>query len=289
MYSSKSSGNSTLFCNVGSTRVPPECPWIARKYKKCSDELGFKQYWNIFFCPPPFAKKLIHARIDQCEVPSNYDLNIDATSSNLTAPSSSWWTDSSCCSNLIINFDTPKQPWLNIPGPISIHLRSFYGIGTQDNVKVGVGRGLVFEQVALYSSLQDLPQESLLTFQLPFTIRSQEQVLSRNFDLELHTVTSLMVTVLHLQDWTGLRVSTDPPFHLGWLITSRKSTLSTWSHQFVKCITIKCTEDCPFSIFFEKPALEQSLVISLVQKDLRISTHIHTTIPCTSASVWGIW
>ena len=34
MYSAKSSGNSTLSCNVGSTRVLPECPWIARKYRK---------------------------------------------------------------------------------------------------------------------------------------------------------------------------------------------------------------------------------------------------------------
>ena len=60
-----------------------------------------------------------------------------------TAPSSSR-TDSSCRSNLIMNFDTSKQPWLNIPGSISIHFRSFYGIDTGDNVKVGFGRGLAF-------------------------------------------------------------------------------------------------------------------------------------------------
>ena len=38
---------------------------------------------TFFLCPPPFAKKLIQARIDQCEVPSNSDLNIVAKSSNL--------------------------------------------------------------------------------------------------------------------------------------------------------------------------------------------------------------
>ena len=35
-----------------------------------------------------------------------------------------------------------KQPWLNVPGSITIHLRSRSGIDTRDNVKVGVGRGL---------------------------------------------------------------------------------------------------------------------------------------------------
>ena len=144
MCSAKSSGNSTLSCNVRSTRMPPECPWIARKYKKCTEELGFKLYWNLCFCPPPFAKKRLQARIDKCEVPSNSDLNIDARSSNLTAPSSSRWTDSSCRSNLIINFDTSKQPWLNVPGSIFIHFRWLYGIDTGDNVKVNVGSGLAF-------------------------------------------------------------------------------------------------------------------------------------------------
>ena len=49
MYSVESSDNSALSCNAGSTRLPPECPWIARKYKKCLEESGFMQYWNLFF------------------------------------------------------------------------------------------------------------------------------------------------------------------------------------------------------------------------------------------------
>ena len=33
-------------------------PEFALKYKKCLEELGFKQHWNLFFGPPPFADKL---------------------------------------------------------------------------------------------------------------------------------------------------------------------------------------------------------------------------------------
>ena len=42
--------------------------------EKCSGEAGFKQYWNLFFGPPPFRRKLIHV----CEVDSFLDRNIDA-------------------------------------------------------------------------------------------------------------------------------------------------------------------------------------------------------------------
>ena len=73
MCSMKSSGNRTLSCNVGSTTAPPEWPWIARRHRKCSGELGFKQYWNLFLGPPPHCKKLIHVRIGQCEVDSFLD------------------------------------------------------------------------------------------------------------------------------------------------------------------------------------------------------------------------
>ena len=124
MFSAKSSGNSTPSRNVGSTRVPPECPWIALKYRKCLEALGFTQYWNFFFGPPLFARKVIQASIGHCEVPSNFASNFSARSSNLTAPSSSRWTASSCRNNLIMNFDTSKQLWLNFPGSTSIHFRS---------------------------------------------------------------------------------------------------------------------------------------------------------------------
>ena len=142
-----------------------------------------------------FSSVLLHlprslsiAPFGQCEVPSNSDLNIDAKSSNLTAPCSSRWTDSSCRSNLIINFDTSKLSWLNIPGSISIHFRSLHGINTRDNAKVGVGRGLAFltsfPVPLLFSTLAtgisfDASVKYLL---VTFTIRTQESVLSRNKD-----------------------------------------------------------------------------------------------------------
>ena len=283
MFSAKSSGNGTLFCNVGSTRVPPECPWIARKYRKCSDELGFKQYWNLFFWPPPFCQEAYPRSNWPVLKPSNSDLNIDATSSNLTAPSSSWWTDSSCCSNLIINFDTPKQPWLNIPGPMSIHFRSIYGIDTEDNVKVSVGRGLAFAKgcPVLLSPRLATGISSNVSVTIHDTNPRTSSVTKYGYDLDLHTVTSLMVTDRHLQDWTGLRVSTDPPFHLGWLITSRQSILSTWS---------SARKNCPFSILVEKTALEQSLVsFSCSGRSANFCSYSHNKFPCTSAPVWGIW
>ena len=55
MYSVGSSGNSTLSCNAGSTKLSPESPWIALKYKKCFEELGFKTklkpfLWSSSLC-----------------------------------------------------------------------------------------------------------------------------------------------------------------------------------------------------------------------------------------------
>ena len=55
-----------------------------------------------------------------------------------------------------------------------------------------------------------------------------------------------MITDFHIQDWAGLRVSTDPPTHAGWLLTSRQGILSTWSSHIVRCIIIKCNEELSF-------------------------------------------
>ena len=110
------------------------CPWIALKYRKCLEELGFKQYWNLFFGPPPFAKKVIQAWIDHCEVPSNFALNPSTRSSNRTAPSSSWGIVESCRSNLIRDFDTVKQSWQNLSGLISIQFLARKGIDMGDSV-----------------------------------------------------------------------------------------------------------------------------------------------------------
>ena len=84
MHSAKSSGNRTLSCNVGSKRLPPECPWIALKYRKCLEELGFKQYRNLFFGPRPLQNEL--SKLCIAKYHSNFALNFPAKSSNLTAP-----------------------------------------------------------------------------------------------------------------------------------------------------------------------------------------------------------
>ena len=120
MYSAKSSGNSTLSCNNGSTRVPPECPLNCLEVQESIGRMRIKQYWHLFFSLPPFARKLTQASTVHCKVPTNCALNLSIRSSNRTAPSSSRGMFLSCHSNLIMSFDTAKQPWLNGLGLTSI-------------------------------------------------------------------------------------------------------------------------------------------------------------------------
>ena len=89
-----------------------------------------------------------------------------------------------------------------------------------------------------------------------------------------------MMTDLHIQDWADLRVSTDPPSHVGWFLTSKWSILSTWSSAMKKC---------PFSMFFEKPAVEQSLVnFSCSRSSANFCSYSRNKFPCTPVSVWEI-
>ena len=114
------------------------------KNRKCLEELGFKQYWNIFFGLPPFARKDIQSLIGLCEVPSNFSLNSSMMSSNRTAPSSSRRIAWSCRSNLIMDFDTAKQSWQNLSGLMSIHVLSRRGIEMGDSVTASFSRGFAF-------------------------------------------------------------------------------------------------------------------------------------------------
>ena len=103
-------------------------------------------------------------------------------------------------------------------------------------------------------------------------------VTKERFDQDLHTVTSLMIADLHIQNWTDLRVSTDPPSHVGWFLTSRQKILSTWSQQFIKCIIIKCNEElCILKNSSRNQQWSSVWSIFLVQVDLLISAHIHAT------------
>ena len=195
MYSVKSSGNNTLSCNAGSTRSPPECPWVARKYRNCLEEFGFKQYWNLFFGPPPFCRQAIQTLTGHCEVPSNFALNFSIISSNRPAPSSSRGIDGSCRSNLIMTFDTIQQSLRNLSGLISIQFLSRTGIEMGDCVTVGFGRGFAFATgfpATLCStfSREMVSDVSVTYLSIPFTFRTHD------FD----TVTFLMKADLHIQD-----------------------------------------------------------------------------------------
>ena len=143
MYSVKSSGIGTLSCNAGSTRLPPECPWIALKYRKCLEELGFKAVLKLCLWSSSFCQKDLRSVIDCCEVPSNFALNSLIKWSNRTVPSHSRGIDGWCRGNLIMALDTVKHSG-QISGLMSIHVRSRLGIEVGDNVKVGFGRGLAF-------------------------------------------------------------------------------------------------------------------------------------------------
>ena len=63
--------------------------WMSWKYRKCLEELGFKQYWNLFFWPPPFARIDVQSSMNHCKASLNPALNSFKMSSNHTAPSSS--------------------------------------------------------------------------------------------------------------------------------------------------------------------------------------------------------
>ena len=103
MYSTKSSVNSTLSYNVGSTRVPHGFGLLINT-KKCR-RIRFKQHWNLFFDLPPLVQKLIQAWIDQCKVVPNLDFNKSAITSYLTAPSSSRWP-------IIMSQQSDHESWL---------------------------------------------------------------------------------------------------------------------------------------------------------------------------------
>ena len=200
MYSVTSSGSSTLSCNVGSTRLFPECPWIVLKCKNSLEEWVFKQYRNLFFCPPPFARQVIQSLHGHCEEPSSFASNTFIRSSNRTAPSSSRGSDASCRSNLIMTFDTAKQLWSKGCVSMTIHFLLRIGIETRDNVTGGFSCGMAFATGFPYTSLcskatgfpvtsscskisrATVSDVSVTYLLIPFTIRTQETVLSRNRD-----------------------------------------------------------------------------------------------------------
>ena len=128
-----------------STRLPPECPWncseIQEMFGRIRVQAVLKPFLrSSFFCQEsyPSTSCPLRSTIECCLV------FFSARSSNLTVPSSTPGMVSSCRSNLIMNFETSKQPWLYVAGLMSVHFLPRMGIETGDNVTAGFGRGLAF-------------------------------------------------------------------------------------------------------------------------------------------------
>ena len=209
--------NNTLSCNVGSTGLPPECHWVAVKYKKCLEELGVKQCWNLFFGPPPFAKEDIQSLIDHCKVPANFTLNSSRKSSDRTAPSSSRGMFLSCRSILIMNFDTAEQLWLNVdvyPFPF-----------TNKNV---IGRQ-IHNKFRSWFSLRNRSPSAYEQLNVPngnFLWRFCDEILDpihntnpwsclvfyQGFNHDINAITSFVRINFHIQDCADFRIRTNPPF-----------------------------------------------------------------------------
>ena len=228
MYSVKSSCNSTLSCNAGSTRLPPECPWIARKYRKCLEELGFKWHRNHFFGPPPFARQDIQSSNDHCEVPSNFALNSSIISTNRSAPSSFWGTDWSCRSNRIMTFDNVKQSWRNLSGLMSIPFLSRTRKEMGDSCHRRLWSWLFFRnRFPCNSVLNVLKRNGFWRFGYVFVNSVHDtnpwscSVSKQRFDEHFSTVTFLMKADPHIQDRTDFRVSENPPSHSGYFFASK--------------------------------------------------------------------
>ena len=144
MYSVKSSGNNTLSCNAGSTRSPPECPWVARKYRNCLGRVWVQAILKPFL----WSSSLLQTSYPNVNWPlrSTIELCVEFFHNivNRPPPSSSQGIDGSCRSNLIMTFDTIQQSLRNLSGLISIQFLSRTGIEMGDCVTVGFGRGFAF-------------------------------------------------------------------------------------------------------------------------------------------------
>ena len=131
----------------------------------------------FFFSPLLFARLFSQASTVHCKVPTNFTLNFSSKPSNLTAPSSSRGIDASCRSNVIMNFDTAKQPWLNGFGLMSIQKLFDRNI---------IGRHFAPSLTVLLSCWtlsMDISSDFSVTYLLiPCTIRTHETVWSLNKD-----------------------------------------------------------------------------------------------------------
>ena len=199
MYSVKS-GNNTLYCNAIS---PPECPQIALKYRKCLEELGFKQYWNLFFGPPPFARQGIQSLIG-IELYLEFYHNIVKSYCSIIFLGN-WWIMSQWCDHDFWHCETILTKSLRIDVyPFS----SRTGIEMGDSVTAGFGCGFAFAtNFPCNSVLNVFKRKSFwrLGYMFVNSIHSSSprscSVSKQRFDHEFFTVRILMKTDHHIQDW----------------------------------------------------------------------------------------
>ena len=290
MSSAKSFGNSTLSCNVGSTRVPPECPWIARKCRKVQAVLkpflrssSFCQEADPSFNFNWLVRSNGKPRLEQfCQVVKSYSSIIFSMNCVIMSQQS--------------DHNTSKQPSLNFPGSTSVYFRSRQGIDTGENVKVGFGRGLAFVTgfpAPLFSTFatgisSDVSFTCLLT---PFTMRTQDTFLSRNTD-------SIMISTPYRPWWSQTVTSrTGQIFEfpriprLTWDDSSLRDKIYSRHDPLISSSVSSSSvmKNCPFSMFFEKPALEQSLVnFSWSGSSANFCSYSRNKFPCSSSSVWEL-
>ena len=228
--------------------------WIALRYRKCLEELGFKQYWNLFFGPPPFTRVDIQSPIDHCKAPLNFFfLNSSKTSSNKTAPSSSRRTDWSWRGNRVMAFDTEKQSWRYFSGLMSIHFSFTQRVRNGRQRHCGLQSWSCFGNRSPWSSMQFILNGFCRFGHILFnSVRDSNprscSVLKHRFDLNFKTVTILMETNLYVQDWADSRILENPPFRSSLLFVSRQSKFSAWMfHLIWSFFCIKREEVLSFS------------------------------------------
>ena len=115
---------SHLFCDEGSIRLRPECPWGARKSTIVPK--APVQYRNLLLSPPP-AKHTFHLLSDQWRECGNWLWRFSLVLQKWTAPSSSRCT---CCERrrrYVTFFDTSWSEKEYFPGSMSIQI--LYPIG----------------------------------------------------------------------------------------------------------------------------------------------------------------
>ena len=195
------------------------------KVQEVLEELGFKQYWNLFLAPPPFSTFDIHSSSGNCEAPSTFFfLHSSTMSFYWNAPSISRWTVWSCRRNRVTACDTSKHSWsCDRCVSMSIHILSRTGTEIEVNVNAGFCLGLASAMgflEAVFSSFA-VGIDSVTYSSTPFTILTQETVLSWKWDL-----TVFMMTNFYVQDWSDSCVLENPSSCTSFLLVSRHCVFS---------------------------------------------------------------